>query len=205
MLLFLILAATFAVTTATSSQSGNIIDIVNLVLKDNGIDSQLILEVQGLKEKLDKQELKIEHMAREIGNLKLTMDEEKRKKSDMKRELMDLKLADQRQIAELRQEIMRLQTVRMGHDETIATKETHDKTTATNETVSMGTYSQPGETEVPVRYLMTLNKDNKSITDMGATVNSQYEDSTSSDKNLLMKHRKPNQSRKRSKNQQKNR
>ena len=79
------------------SENQDFVEIVNQVLKERGLNSDLILEIQELKGKLYKHELKIEHMGREIGDLKLTVENER----SQNQELLDLKLKNEQHITGL--------------------------------------------------------------------------------------------------------
>ena len=110
MLVFLFLAAIFAASGAYSDispENKEFIKIVNKVLKEKGLNSDFILEIQELKGQLHNHNIKIEHMEKEIGDLKLTVENER----SQNQELLDLKLKHQQQIIGLEMELGHLKAV----------------------------------------------------------------------------------------------
>ena len=116
MLVLLFLAAIFAAFDAYSEislENQEIVGIVNQLLKEKGLNSDLIQEIQVLKGKLHKYDIKIEHMEKDFGDLKLTVEKER----DQSCELLDLKLKHQQQITGLEMELSHLKAVLLDHDE----------------------------------------------------------------------------------------
>ena len=115
MLVLLFLAAIFAASWAYSDispENHEFIEMVNQVLNEKGLDSDLINEMQDVKGQLHNHDIKIEHMEREIGDLKLTVENER----SQNRELLDLKVKHQQQITGLEMELSHLKAVLLDQD-----------------------------------------------------------------------------------------
>ena len=100
MLVLLFLAVIFAVSGAycgLSPRNQEILEMVNQALKERGLNYDLIHEMQALKGQLQKHDIKIENMEREISDLKLTVEDERSRNQ----ELLNLKLKYQQQEMEL--------------------------------------------------------------------------------------------------------
>ena len=122
MYVLLFLAAVFAafgVNSSLPAENQAIIKIVNQVLKERGLHSDLSREIQELKGQLHKYNIKIEKLEKEIGELEQAVENER----SQKQELLDFNLKQQQQITSLEMEVSYLKAVlpdRNGNKEILA-------------------------------------------------------------------------------------
>ena len=212
MLVFLFLAAIFAASGAYSDifpEKHEFVEMVNQVLKEKGLNSDLIHEIQELKGQHHNHNIRIEHMETEIGDLKLTVENQR----SQNQELLDLKMKNQQQITGLEMELSHLKAVLLdpaeirddiNSEHPKEPTDTNDEMSAAESSVKINSGNSKALKEPKGIIENTGNKqhDSRNMNNASQIINSQYEGPTKQlDQNPLIASRKVKWNEKQRKNE----